>query len=376
MPIHDELSSLIRREATLRDLTIADLAALADMPRTTVNAYLRGHRAMPNLAARALLTALHDHGPFRIREAEVRAVIHLTHYLPLHTLRMVKPSWWGWDTLILQLESDTPQDRVNYMLSCPPFVPAKVKGLYDAVKGDGVVVGRPRYSRYAHRWQVQVNWSRRTDRPMLRGVFSLLKPTQVHLCRADLAFDYPVPTASLLLYSRYVRTVSKVTSDKRGLTWGYNSRKSQRFIRVYDKAAQLGLDAAKTRIEVEWKPRPIPTLADWLRSPFNLADLQVGTLLAPNLEHDEAAALLYERELRTMRNATAPLPAAMEKALASARRKMAESDALIDPSVFLTERHMEALWRELRSLVPQWRGPNSGPELPPYVRSPNPNPAF
>ena len=51
MPIHDELPTLIRREATLRDLTIADLAALAGMPRTTVRAYLRGDRALPDLAA-------------------------------------------------------------------------------------------------------------------------------------------------------------------------------------------------------------------------------------------------------------------------------------------------------------------------------------
>ena len=113
MTIHDELPTLIRREATLRDLSIADLAALADMPRTTVRTYLRGDRAMPDLAARALLSALHEHGPFRIRETEARAVMHLTHYLPLHTLHMVEPSWCGWDTLILQLESDRPPHEVE-----------------------------------------------------------------------------------------------------------------------------------------------------------------------------------------------------------------------------------------------------------------------
>ncbi len=70
MLVHVELATLIRREATLRDLTIADLAALVGMPRATVRAYLRGARALPELAARALLTALHQHGPFRIRETE------------------------------------------------------------------------------------------------------------------------------------------------------------------------------------------------------------------------------------------------------------------------------------------------------------------
>ncbi len=308
MPIHDELPTLIRREATLRDLTIADLAALAGMPRTTVRAYLRGDRALPDLAARALLSALHQHGPFRVRETEARAVIHLTHYLPLHTLHMVEPSRCGWDTLILQLGSDTPRHHVEDALIHRGFDPAKVKGLFDAVTLGGVVIGRPRYSDHAHRWQVQVTWSRTTHRSTLRWLYSVLKPSQVHLCRADLAFDYPVPTASLLLFSRYVRTASKVTSDKRGLTWGYNSRKSQRFIRVYDKAAQQGRDDLSTRVEVEWKPRPIPSLKAWLSSPLRLLDLQVGTLLTPDLDHLEAAALLYERELRPMRDAMEPLP--------------------------------------------------------------------
>ena len=42
----------------------------ADMPRTTVRAYLRGDPAMPDLAARTLLSALHQHGLFRVRETE------------------------------------------------------------------------------------------------------------------------------------------------------------------------------------------------------------------------------------------------------------------------------------------------------------------